>query len=68
MGVETYLLLPRDQGDRGDLPRQGQAAHRGLPSLGEQSFIEIVHWSSRGAGSHGRTLKNIFEVVVVVSI
>jgi hypothetical protein len=35
VGVETYLLLPDDQGDRGNLPRQSQACHRGLPPLGE---------------------------------
>src|SRR6266436_6834108 len=42
VGVETYLLLPDNQGDRGNLPRQGQARHRGLPSLGQQSLVEIV--------------------------
>src|SRR5260370_37484418 len=68
VGVETYLLFPHDQGDRGNLPRQGQAGHRGLPPLGEQSFIEIVHWSSSGARSHGSSFENIFEVVVVVLI
>jgi len=35
VGVETYLLLPHDQGDRGNLPGQGQAGHRGLPPLGQ---------------------------------
>jgi hypothetical protein len=40
--VETYLLLPNDQRDRGNLPRQGQARHRGLPSLSQQSLVEIV--------------------------
>jgi hypothetical protein len=35
IGVETYLLLPDDQGDRGNLPRQSQACHGGLPPLGE---------------------------------
>src|SRR5229473_415898 len=68
VGVETNLLLPDDQRDRGNLSRQGQARHRGLPPLGEQSFIEIAHWSSSGAGSHGRSFENIFEVVVVVLI
>ena len=35
VGVETYLLLPDDQRDRGNLPRQSQARQRGLPPLGE---------------------------------
>src|SRR6202040_2396369 len=66
--VETYLLLPDDQRDRGNLPRQGQARHCGLPSLSQQSLVEIVERSSGGTGSHRRTLENIFEVVVVVRI
>ena len=67
-GVETYLLLPNDQRDRGNLPRQSQAGHRGLPALSEQILVEIVQRSSSRAGLHRRTLKNIFEVVVVVLI
>ena len=42
VGVETHLLLPDDQRDRGNLPRQGQARHRGLPSLSQQSLVEIA--------------------------
>src|SRR6267378_1416231 len=42
VGVETYLLLPDDQRDRGNLPRQGQARHCGLPSLSQQSLVEIT--------------------------
>ena len=57
IGVETYLLLPDDQRDRGNLSRQGQACHRWLPPLGQQSLIEIVERSSSGAGPHGRTLE-----------
>src|ERR1700731_4330120 len=68
VGVETYLLLPNDQRDRGNLPRQGQARHRGLPSLSQQSLVEIVERSSSGAGSHSCSLENIFEVVVVIRI
>ena len=68
VGVETYLLLPHDQGDRGNLPRQSQARHRRLPSLGEQIVIEIAQWSGRSASSHRCTLENIFEIVVVVLI
>src|SRR6516164_5032141 len=66
IGVETYLLFPDDQRDRGNLPRQSQAGHRGLPPLSEQILVEIVQRSSSCAGSHRRTLKNIFEVVVVL--
>src|SRR5260221_3196345 len=68
VGVETDLLLPDDQHDGGNLPRQGQARHRGLPSLGQQSLIEIAAWSTTAADSCCCTLKDIFEVVVVVLI
>src|SRR5947209_8275572 len=42
VGVETYLLLPDDQRNRGNLPCQGQARHRGLSSLSQQSLVEIA--------------------------
>ena len=66
--VEAYLLLPDDQRDRGNLSRQGQARHRGLPPLGQQSLVKIMERSSSDAGPHRRALENIFQVVVVVLI
>src|SRR5215472_16721877 len=68
IGVEAHLLLPDDQCDHGNLPRQGQACHRGLPSLGQQSLVKIVERSGSDAGSHRRTFENVFEVVVVVFV
>src|SRR6476660_40300 len=68
VGVETYLFLPDDQRDRGNLPRQGQARHRGLPPLSQQSLIEIVQRPAAAANSRCCPLENIFEVVVVVPI
>src|SRR4030095_7783868 len=68
VGVETYLLLPDDQRDRGNLPRQGQACHRGLPSLGQQSLVEIVQRPAAAADSRCCPLENILEVGVVVLI
>src|SRR5260370_8544173 len=41
-GVETYLLLPDAQRDRGNLPRQGKTRHLWLPSFGGQCFVEII--------------------------
>ena len=67
-GVEAYLLLPDDQRDRGNLPRQGQARHGWLPSLDEQSLVEIMEWPS-GDGGHCRcTLEDILEIVVVILV
>src|SRR6266568_62780 len=68
VGVETYLLLPDDQRDRGNLPRQGQARHCRFPSLSQQSLVEIVERPGSDAGSQGRTFENVFQVVVVVFI
>src|ERR1700719_4659251 len=68
VGVETYLLLPDDQRDRGNLPRQGQACHRGLPPLSQQSLVEIVQRPTAAANSRCCSLENIFEVMVVVLI
>src|ERR1700726_3412616 len=68
VGVETYLLLPDDQRDRGNLPRQGQARHRGLPPLSQQSLVEIVQRPTAAANSRCCSLENIFEVMVVVLI
>jgi len=62
----TYLLLPHDQRDRGNLSCQGQAGHRGLPPLGEQSFIEIVHWSAAVLALMAAPLKYLEGVVVVL--
>ena len=63
-----YLLLPDDQCDRGNLPRQGQVRHRGFPPLSKQMLIEIVERPTAAADSGGCTLENIFEVVIVVLI
>ena len=61
IGVEAYLLLPDDQRDRGNLPRQRQARHRGLPSLGQQSLVKTVERPGSDAGSQGRTFENAFR-------
>jgi len=39
---ERTILLPYDQRDRGNLPRQGQARHRGFPPLSKTNAIEIA--------------------------
>ena len=62
-----YLLLPDDQCDRGNLPRQGQTRHRGFPPS-KQMLIEIVERPIAAADCGGCTLENIFEVVIVVLI
>src|SRR6516165_5960230 len=66
--VEAYLLLPDDQRDRGNFPRQGQARHGWLPSLDEQSLVEIVEWPS-GDGGHCRcTLEDVLKIVVMILV
>ena len=68
LGVETHSFIPEDQRDRCNLPRQGQTCHGWPSALDEQSLVEIAEWSSGDAGLCCRTLKNIFEIVVVVLI
>jgi len=41
---------PDGQGDRSNLPRQGETRHRRLPPFGEQGFVEIVERSGAAAG------------------
>src|SRR5260370_25916120 len=59
-GVETYLLLPDDQRDRCNLPRQGKTRHRSLPSFGEQGFVEILKRSNTAACLYCRTSEDRF--------
>src|SRR5229473_6685919 len=68
VGVETCSFLPDNQGDRGNLPRQGETSHRWSHPFGEQGLVKIAERSIAGAGSHGRTLEDILEIVVVVII
>src|SRR5712671_7156681 len=67
-GVETFLLFPKCQGNGRDLARQCQTRHLRLHALGQQSRIEIVERSSAPAGPGGRTLEDLFHLVVVISI
>ena len=67
-GVEIDSFLPDDQGGHGNLSRQGETSHRWPPPFGKQGLVKIAHRPGRGAGPHGRTLEDIFEIVVVVII
>src|SRR5215469_15479889 len=67
-GVETYLLLPDDQSDGGDLARQGESCQMQLHSSSDASFVEILQGSSGGSRSCGRTLEDIFQIVIVVEV
>src|ERR1022692_5263278 len=66
--VETFLLLPKCQSNGRDLARQCQTRHLRLHPLGQQSRVEIMEWSRTTAGSGGRTLEDLFHLMVVISI
>ena len=68
LGVETDSFLPEDQGDASNLPPQGEASHRWSHPFGEQGFVKIAERSMGGTRSHGRTLEDIFEIMVMVRI
>src|SRR6516162_7778240 len=67
-GVETYLLLPDNQSDGGDLARQGEACQIRLHSSSNASFVEILQRPSGGRGSRGRSLEDIFQIVIMVEV
>src|ERR1022692_1385021 len=66
--VETFLLLPKCQSNGRDLARQCQTSHLRLHALGQQSRVKIMEWSRTTAGPDGRTLEDLFHLVVVVLI
>src|ERR1017187_69133 len=68
MGVETDSFLPNDQGDRSNLARQGETSHRWSHPFGEQCLVKIAERSMAGARSHGRTLEDVLEIMVMVRI
>src|ERR1017187_2620556 len=67
-GVETFLLFPKCQSNGRDLARQCQTRHLRLHALGQQTRVEIVEHSSATAGPGGRTLEDLFHLMVVISI
>src|SRR5216683_972959 len=66
--VETFLLFPKCQGNGCDLARQSQTRHLRLHALGQQTRVEIVERSPATAGPGGRTLEDLFHLMVVISI
>src|SRR5271166_3056649 len=66
--VETFLLLPKCQSDGRDLARQRQTSHLRLHPVGQQSRVEIVERPRSTAGPGGRTLEDLFHLVIVISI
>src|ERR1700730_10349412 len=68
LGVETNSFLPNDQSDSRDLASQGKARHRWLRPSGHQSGVELLERSRDGSGPGRRTLKDIFQIVIVVGV
>src|ERR1700693_5713156 len=66
--VETFSSLPKCQSDGRDLACQRQTSHLRLQPLGQQSRVEIVERSPTTAGPGGRTLEDLFHLMVVVPI
>jgi hypothetical protein len=66
--VETHSFLPDEQSDRGDLPRQSEARHRWLQPFGNKGSVEVLERPGDSSGPHGRTLKDIFQIVVMVFV
>src|SRR3984885_3628032 len=68
LSVETNSFLPDQQSDRGNFPRQRQTRHQWFHSASHHSGIEILQRSRGDRGSDGRTLKDIFQVMIMVAV
>src|SRR6202162_4192269 len=61
-------FLPKDESDRCNLSRQGEASHRRLHAFREQALVEIVERSLAAAGHRRRTLEDGFHIVIMILI
>src|SRR6266478_1138548 len=68
LGLEARSSLPHDQHDGGNLPGQGQTRHLRPEALGQQSGVELLKRTGFARGHDGRTLKQILQIVIVVSV
>ena len=66
--VETCSFLPNQQSDRGNLARQREARQVWLRSPSHASFVEILEGSAVCGSPGGRTLEDIFQIMVVVAV
>src|SRR5882724_7270625 len=66
--VETHSFLPHDQSDGGDLACQGQTRHRWLHLFSNQRHVELLERPDDSCRPNGRTLEDIFQIVVVVFV
>jgi hypothetical protein len=67
-GVETCSFLPYDQSNGCDLACQGQTRHGGLHPFGNESLVELLKRPLDRHGANGRTLENVFKIVVMVFV
>ena len=68
LSVETFPLLPKCQSNGRDLTRQPQTRHLRLHSLVQQSHLELTERPQATAGSGGRSLEDLFHLVVMILI
>ena len=66
--VESFSSLPKCQSNGRDLARQRQTSHLRLHPRGQQSRVKLVERSRTTADPGGRTLEDLFHLMVVVLI
>src|SRR5712671_5429536 len=66
--VEMHSFLPHHQSDGGDLARQSQTRHRWFHPFGNQGRVELLERSGDSGGPNGRTLEDIFQIVIMVFV
>src|SRR5437660_7047323 len=67
-GVEADSFLPNRQCDGRDLARQGQPCHVWPDPFRQQSGVKLLQWTWFGRRIGGRTLEQVLEIVIVVTI
>ena len=67
-GVEALSFLPDMQGDRSNLPGQGQAGHLRPHPFSQQGREELVKRPGFTGGDNGCTLKQVLQIVIVVFV
>jgi hypothetical protein len=66
--VETHSFLPNEQSDGCDFACQSEARHRWFHSSDKASFVEILERSACSGSPGGRSLEDIFQIMVMVEV
>src|SRR6266498_3356476 len=66
--IPELSFLPQSQGDRRDLPRQGQERHVGVDTMSEGLLVEVLEGTVFVRGGRRGALEDVLEDPVVIAI